>query len=249
MRKTPGVFAATLLAVTCAVLTPAHAGWVMTESNGNVTHVANGMMKSVWESGSVILKGTDGTIVMIDDQRRMYTASDIEEFCETAGSMFEKVMENIPPEQREMMKQMMGGESGGPPPDVVVVKEGAGGKIAGFETDKYTVSVDGDLYEEVWVATDEELLKDFGPLTRMIADFMGCSLSIAAMGGTPPEATEEYLKLMETGLMLKVERHDEDAPGTATDVTALVKADVPESTFEIPSGYRKVEYMELMGME
>lgn len=249
MQRKFAVFAAALLVATCAAFTPVHAGWVLTESNGNVTHISKGMMKSAYESGSVILKGTDGTLVMVNDENKKYAESTIEDFCETAGSIFEEVMQNVPPEQREMMKQMMGGKNTGSPPDVVVEKQGAGDKIAGFATDKYRVTVDGELYEDVWIATDEDLMKDFKPLTRMIADFMGCSLSIAAMGGTPPEATEEYLKLVETGVMLKVERHDKDAPGTATDVTALVKTDVPDSTFETPTGYRQVEFTELMGAQ
>jgi hypothetical protein len=249
MQRKTAVIGAALFVTTFAMSTPVFAGWVLTESNGNVTHISEGMMKSAYETGSVILKGKDGILIMINDQNKKYAESTIEDFCETAGSIFEEVMQNVPPEQREMMKQMMGGKNTGSAPDVVVEKQGSGDKIAGFATDKYRVTVDGELYEDVWVATDEDLLKDFKPLTRMIADFMGCSLSIAAMGGTPPEATEEYLKLVEAGVMLKVESYDSDAPGTATDVTALVKTDVPDSTFETPAGYQKVEFMELMGTQ
>jgi hypothetical protein len=249
MRGKISVFVVVLLLSVFTAISQVHAGWLMKEANGDETFVSDGKMKSNWQAGGMILNGNTGTLIMYDDQKKMYTEGSVEEFCEFATSMFEKMMEQIPPEQREMMKKMMGGSGDSSPPEVVVTKQGEGKKIAGFSTDKYDVVVNGDLYEEVWIATDKGLSEDFRPLMGFIADVTACVGSIGMIGEITPEATDEYAELFKAGVMLKVTSHEEGSQDKGMDVTSLEKTDVSESVFKAPDGYRKVEFGELMNVE
>lgn len=249
MRGKFSVFVVVLLLAICTAISQVHAGWVMKEANGDETFVSDGKMKSGWQAGGMILNGNTGTLIMYDDQKKMYTEGPVDEFCQFATSMFEQMMENIPPEQREMMKQMMGGSGDSSPPEVVVTKKGEGEKIVGFSTDKYEVVVNGDLYEEVWIATDKGLSEDFRPLMGFIADVTACIGSIGMIGDITPEATDEYAELFKAGVMLKIISHEDGSEDKGMDVTSLEKKDVPKSVFEAPDGYRKVEYSELMNVE
>ena len=248
MRLIISRVAAVLILTVCAWSSSVHAGWVMTESDSAETYVSKGMLKSSWETGGMILNGHKGTLIMYDDQREIYTEGTVEEFCEFTSSVFEQMLQEIPAEQREMMKKMMGGSHDSSPPQVVINKEDTSEKVAGFATDKYMVMVNGELYEELWVTTEDDLLKDFKPLMGIIAEFMSCSKSMALMGQTPPEGTAEYIKLMKTGVILKSVSHKEDAEEDNTDVINLVKKDVPDTAFKTPDGFRKVEFGELMRM-
>jgi hypothetical protein len=232
--------------VAVALVAPSHAGWVMKESDGTEMFVAKQKMASTWEGGGMVMNAKDKTMVLWDSNKQVYVKSTVAEFCTGTKDMFDQMMAKMPPEQAEMMKQMMGSQ---PDANVTVEQKGTGEKVAGYATNKYDVMNNGELYEEMWIATDKELMKDFEPFVEMMTEFVGCSSSIASFGKKVPESTEQYIKLYTSGVVLKLVNHGRAAAQKSTDVTELTKEDVPDSKFETPKGYRQVDFGELMGMQ
>ncbi|MDH3216564.1 MAG: DUF4412 domain-containing protein, partial [Candidatus Krumholzibacteria bacterium] len=154
-------------------------------------------------------------------------------------------MKNIPAEQREMMKQMMGSDKAA---EVKIVKKGAGDKVSGFKTTRYEVMADGELYEELWLADDKDLMKDCKALLKMMAKFSSCMEGISSMGAPSPKASVEYMKIFEQGMIVKSVEHSESPMGNHADVTEIAKKDVPDSAFDLPEGYKAAPLGAMWGM-
>ena len=221
----------------------AHAGWVMTRSNGDETLISNGMMKSTWENGSIIIDANKSMLHFIDDRRKLLASGTIDELCESMNQALESMMKNVPPEQREMMKKMMNKNTAG---KTEVVKKGPGGKIAGFETTRYEVSQNGVLCEEVWLSSDDSLLKECQGAMQALLKFSSCMDTAASMGGEASyESSPEYLALFDSAMMVKYVQHQKNE--AAADISVLSARDIPSSAFDLPAGYEKVPLLKLFG--
>jgi hypothetical protein len=219
----------------------ASAGWVLTESNGDETIISQGKMKSAWENGAIIFDSGTKEIHFLDDRRKIMASGTIDELCDGITQMVESMMADVPAEQREMMKRMMGGAA----EKTEVVAKGPGGKIAGFETTRYEVTQGGELYEELWLSEDESLKKECRGLMQMLMKFSSCMASAGATGAPSPESSPDYLKLFETGVLVKSVEHGDEGEGVNT--TVISGRDVPASAFSLPDGYKKVPLLEIWG--
>ena len=170
----------TVVVMLVAMASTANAGWVLTDAEGEETLISQGKLRSSSKGGSMILDATKDQAYFVDDKRKLIASGTVQEFCTGMTEMRAAMLENIPPEQRQMMEQMMAST-----PDVEIVNKGAGGKIAGFETTKYDVMVDGQLHEELWLSGDKALLKDCGAVMKMMGEFLSCMSTMSAMGGDP----------------------------------------------------------------
>lgn len=63
--------------------------------------------------------------------------------------------------------------------------------------------------------------------------------------GPSPEASKEYIGLMEKGWMMK--EVDKVSGEVETEVKSLERKNIPDSEFRAPSGYRKVDMKQMMG--
>jgi hypothetical protein len=219
----------------------ADAGWVLTESNGDETLISSGKMRSAWENGSIIFDSATEGICFIDERRKIMAEGTVDDLCEGLNKMMESMMADIPEEQREMMKKMMGGAAG----ETAVTKKGPGEKIAGFDTTRYEVSQGGEPYETLWLTDDESLKKDFQGLMPMLTKFSACMAAVGGMGDASPESSPAYLKLFETGMIVKSVEHGGE--GEASSTTVISPQDVPDSAFDIPDGYEEVPLSTIWG--
>lgn len=132
-------------------------------------------------------------------------------------------------------------------PPVAVAKTGLKEKIAGYDTEKYEVRIDGTLFEELWIAPGVNLSADLNPqrfaeAQRKITTGM---LGKSAIAYNAVYRNEEYLKLLGSGFPLKVvTRHI--AGGFERVATSVRQGDVAASTFEVPSSYRKVRLNDVL---
>ena len=104
--------------------------------------------------------------------------------------------------------------------------------------------MDGELYEEIWLATDSDLLNQFKSLKPLLRKFSTC----ASTFGTEftPENSPEYLQLMERGVEVKSIAYSDGSPEPVTDVVKLEKKDLPEAEFSVPRGYRQITFEEML---
>jgi len=233
-----------LSAVLVAMASTADAGWVFLDDDGQETLVSKGKMRSGWEDGAMIFDSSSDQIHLVDDKKKTIASGTVAEFCSEMQQMIEKAFEQVPPEQREAMKKMMGA---GEPPAVEIVEKGDGGEVAGFKTQRYEVMADGKLFEEVWLARDEALMSDSGPVMEMLGRFLTCMSKVAAMGtGPSAKSSPEYAKLFALGVLVKTVDH---AKGAASpNIVEITARDVSDDTFVLPAGYKSVSFASLWSM-
>lgn len=234
-----------ILAVLMVWGVTADAGWLLTDADGQTGALSKGRLRLNEDYGGVIMNAAKDKMIMFDHSKKVCAVGTVAEFCKAMSGMMDKALGSMPPEQRAMVEQMMGGKKK-EAPKVVVTKEGSGGAIAGLETTKYKVTADGKLYEEVWLTTDKAVMDDYRPLTGFLSKFIGCSASAAAMMGTLPEATPEYMKLYEMGFVLKSVSQDDERAVDNVSMQKLEKKDIPDSEFEPPAGYRMLTFDEFV---
>ncbi len=235
------------LAALLGMVMPADAGWVMLEQNGNKTLISNGRLKGTSAGVSSIFNGPKKEIIFIHDGQNIYWRGTVDDYCSSLATMLEQMIKEMPEEQRKMTQQMMSKENQSPDHKVSVVKNGDGETIAGLKTMKYRVMVDGELFEEVWLATNASLMRDYEPLVPILQKFSSC-LGSMNMEFTP-EKSADYQKLWETGFQLKSVRYAFGSPKTETDVVKTEKADIPDKEFEVPAGYQQRSFAEMMQLQ
>ena len=219
----------------------ANAGWVLADSSGDETMISKGRMKSSWENGSIIFDSGTATVHFIDDRRKIIAEGTVDELCDGITGMMETMMADIPEEQRAMMKQMMGGAAG----ETSVVEKGPGEKIAGFATTRYEITQGGEPYETLWLTNDKSLRKEFMDLMPMLMKFSACTSAASGMGVASPESSPEYLKLFESGMIVKSIEHGGEGEESSTSV--ISPRDIPASAFEIPADYEKAPLSAIWG--
>jgi hypothetical protein len=131
-------------------------------------------------------------------------------------------------------------------PPVSLTSAGAGGKVAGYDTDKYEVRVDGDLFQEVWLAPSLKLGSDLD-LARFIAQQQKTGAAMIGKSAKQYNAMyndAEYRDLLTKGFVLKTTTHH--MAGSFERVATSVKqTDVAASEFTPPDDYRKVRLADL----
>jgi len=234
-----------------ALTLPSYAGWVEVDKTSGTMYISGGMIKVVPEGKDNVWTVMDlnkGLVSIINPKARSYTVFAPDKFCSDVKSMMGNMMKGMTPEQRAMMEQMMGRSAQKKaPPKVKVVKMGPGGKIKGYNTVKYGVTVNGTPYKNVWLATNAPIMKDVRKYvkkaTEMSAKMESCS-QVGPGSGPAPEMSDEYTALAEKGwpmkeLNLRTRKMEKE-------VISLNKKNIPASAFRVPTGYKKVEMREMM---
>lgn len=213
----------------------AQAGFIQTEQDGSTLYIQNGKLRGDTEdSGDMwsVIDMAKGTIMMVNPEEKTYFEGTIDEYCSGMRTMMDS------------MSQFMGGMMPKPAaqkPKVEIVKAGPGGKIAGYDTTRYKVLVDGVLREELWLANDQTLLKELGNMQAM-AKFSQC----AAME-TDFEASPQYQEIMKAGWPLKTVSHVDGGTETDSEITRIEKTDIPASKFTAPKDYTKTPMATMFG--
>jgi hypothetical protein len=231
-------------AVTLTTVAPAYAGWAIKDADGTETLISKGRMKGEWETGIMILNADGETMTMVDTEKNVFATGNIDELCAQIKTMVDKMMADIPAEQRAMMEQMMSKQE---TPEVTIVEKGSGGKVSGFDTKHYAVHANGEPYEEVWLADDAALVSECKPVMLMLAKFSQCMASVNPMAGSSPEASPEYAKLYDMGMVVQANSVGGKKEGSK-QIESVEKRDVPEDTFAVPKGCKEVSFTEMFGM-
>lgn len=129
---------------------------------------------------------------------------------------------------------------------VSIVSTGQHEKVAGYDTEKFEVKVDGDLFQEIWltnglsVAADLDAAKFLAQQEKTGAAMMGKS----AKQYNALYHDAQYRGMIERGFILRNVVHHL-AGGFERVATSVKQEDVPASAFEVPDGYRRVRLSDL----
>jgi hypothetical protein len=251
----------------------ANAGWVMENSEGSTTYIGKDKIKSEYTNEGIsishIIDVNKGLITMVDKNRKIYGSGTPDEYCNATRSfgkeMQEQAMAGLSPEQRKMMEEQMkqlqqmsksAPTENMPKPVVSIKRTGSNDVIAGHKTDKYTVNVDGDKYQDIWIASDISMddemkklrLDKFQLMQKRMDKCMDASKEEMGMMADPLDSPE-YKKLIEKGFIMKEVYHTGGFSGPAgdetTEVIRLEKKSISSSEFKIPAGYKKAPIKDL----
>ena len=253
MRYRALLFSILTIALLMASVLPSHAGWIEVDSHTGTMYISKqGLIKNVPPDASgmwSVMDLQDGSITMVDPGKRSYTIIYPEKFCGQVTTMMDNMMADMTPERRAMMKQMMGAGGQRPAPRVRVTKMGSGGIVAGNNTVKYSVTVNGRPFKDVWLAPDAPIMRDvrkfISKASEMGAKMESCSQMGPGAEGPAPELSTEYLGIAKKGWILK--EVNKKSGKVEKNVISLKKKSIPSSEFRVPAGYRKVEMRRLMG--
>jgi len=238
-------FAVALLALSAVAAPRAEAGWVAVEKNGSTTLFSGGLMKMTYPGGNaVMLSAATSELTVIDSANHAYAVGSTDEYCSTASKLMDEMLASVPADQRPMMEKMLGRDQSGKTHKVVVTESGAE-KILGFETTKYTVSVDGAPYQDVWVTSDAKLRHDTAALGKISGQLTACLKSMGK--GSAPEGSVAYAALMEKGLPLRILSYGPSGQSEPLlEVTSLSARDIAADEFKVPAGYEKKPLAEMI---
>lgn len=232
------------------------AGWLEVDQDGNRSYISDGKIKDVGsEEGTwTVFDSVSGELLMVDDERRVYTRAPVSEYCLSMQAAADQVLQQMSPEERAVMEQMMGGltkrPAEGKQPAVSVSSLGKGEDIAGFATERYQVKVDGKLHEELWLAPDAPVHQELNMegLKRSQTEMSRCLQAgpFGARIGPSPEETPEYEAMARKGWAMRSIQYDAGEPRTRTEIVSLEKRDIPSAEFQPPADYRQVDVREFM---
>ncbi len=251
----------------------AYAGWVMEDNDGTTTYLGKGMIKSEYNNEGVnfahIINANKSLITMVDKNKKIYGSGTPDDYCSATRSfgkeMQEQAMAGLSPEQRKMIEEQMkqfqkmpkpAPMENMPKPVVSIKKRGSSDVIAGHKTDKYTVNVDGNKYQDIWIASDISMddemkklrLDKFHLIEKRMDKCMDSSEEDMGMMADPLDAPE-YKKLTEKGFVMREVYYtggfSSHGGGKTTEVVRLEKQAISASAFKIQAGYKKVPLKEL----
>lgn len=243
------------LFMTLSVASSCFCGFVLTETDGSRTLMSEGRITSISDDPMeerMILHLGEGVLTVLDPEERTAARGTIDQYCAAMKRMADRMAQSMKRMKEQMKAQGMsdmslpvpGGEAS--VEEVRVERAGSGGNIAGYATQKFRVYADGDLYEELWVATDKGLLREVSDM-EALARFSGCASRM--MGGETVESSAEYKRLMQSGWVLKSIEHDNGYSEVMVEVKAIDEKSIPDTEFEIPAGYEETSLDRLFGMQ
>ena len=206
------------------------------------TYAMPKMLKHSSEKGeSMIMRLDQEVMYALQPSEKTYwqmTFPEMEAMMKRAGAKvndamkeMETTMKSMSPEQRKMMEGMMGDKmkgmtSTGP---VDVRATGKTKTVAGYKTKEYVASRDGETIMTVWTTDD---IKEFSAMRKDWEEFNKRLLSMdIRMGKGMIEAFQKIEGFpMETDMM-----------GVHTVVTKIERRTTPDSAFDVPAGYTRVD--------
>jgi hypothetical protein len=185
---------------------------------------------------------------MINENEMTYAKGSTEDFCKAMKSMQDDMKSQMPAEQQKMMEQMIAEERAKPAPKITIQKSG-GESIAGYNTSKYSISVDGELFEEKWISNDvslKSIIQVMNATVDMTIKTVACSVPDEAFLKNAPEFSKEYLDVERTGIELRSVRYEYGSADTEADIVGIDREDLSSDEFEVPEDYSKTSFKEII---
>ncbi|MBI2816111.1 MAG: DUF4412 domain-containing protein [Acidobacteria bacterium] len=180
---------------------------------------------------------------------RELTASQVQQMGQQMNAAMQQMqaqLAGLPPDQRKMVEDMMKGKMGGAnvPPQITVQEKGSGEKIGSFTTTRYAVLANGQLSEDIWAASLDQLhLQDADFKTfQAMAKFYE-PLARNAPKGSWSAPTMQQIK----GMPVRTVTYDGGRPAHQWDVLAVQEKSLDNGLFTLPAGLKKQEMMPGMG--
>jgi len=225
--------------------------WIITESDNSITLIREGWIKSISddeEGGSTSIYNPEkGVFIMMNEASETFAKGSGDDFCNAIISIREEANKQMPPDQLKMMEDMIADNKAKPAPKVTFSKEN-GGEILGYQTEKYSIIVNGDLFEEKWI-TNDQALKSINDTYRKTLELtyktVKCSLPDESFLKISTEYSNEYMKVELSGIELKNVSYEYGSE-TLSEVLSIEKEDISPSEFEVPESYSEISFEDFL---
>ncbi len=186
----------------------------------------NAMKRASSDGTDSIILLDQGKIVSVDNNKKTYSEMTFEQMQQVLEEASASMGQD--PEAAAAMRKMMGQISS----QITVTKQGPGGEIAGYATEKYLVT--GFMEMEMWAAPDLKVPTAYYDVLK----FRTPSNPMFDLGQLYDEMKKIDGLTLKSVMTIKVMNM---SMTTTTEATSVQKGAVPPSIFEIPAGYKKVE--------
>jgi hypothetical protein len=228
-------------------------GWVIEESINSITYISDGWIKSLPDEMDEVPMTSmynpgSGIVLLINESDMTYAKGSADDYCNAMKTIMEEMNMQMPDEQKKMMDDMIAQEKAKPAP-VVTVEKSSGGSVAGYNTTKYSIKVDGELFEEKWISDDaslNDLIRIMNETMDMTVAIAGCSVPDEVFLRNAPEFSETYKNIERAGIELKSVSYEYGSGESGTDVVSLQKEDLSSDEFEVPGDYSQISFGELI---
>ncbi len=237
--------------------TSAYAGWEIVDTKGGFTLISGAYLKTVpAKEDTMIFDAGTKTITYINRDQDKYTSGKPEAYCDAMMKMHKESLEGITPEQKESMEAFRKDLS--KKKTVKVSAAGSGGSVAGYKTRKYTVTLDGVKYEDLFVAPDapffkEKHMDDFLEMFHSFGVCMTKQMEGVGVNFVVPAHTKDYQAVMKKGWSMKTISYDAvpygGQPETQMEVTTVKKRSISRSEFSPPKEFEKISIGEFLRLE
>lgn len=257
---------AILLAAMIAAPVAAQAGWTSTWTNTAIKpkgERAEPQNTSMAVSGNrvrleqpdviTVIDYNSGRITMMNPANESFWTGTVDEYVRDVTTKRDEKMKNSYGAAAAAKMKRKEGKPYEPPkvdvaklPPLSITNTGLTEKIAGYDAQKYNIQVDGELFQEIWVAPidvsrDLNFDKYLAVQRKMGAAKMGKS----AGAYNALYANEQYKNLLAKSYVVKVVTHHIGG-GFERTATSLREGDVPDSQFAVPEQYRRVRLFDVM---
>lgn len=219
--------------------------------------------KIKFEEGSgraaAIFNLNTGEMIQIDKQGKRYVSAKPEEYFKfiqeltlKMKSEMEKQLSQLPPDKRAEMEQMMKSQgmtlpgNHPKPKSLTLQKTNKDQKIAGYASLKYEIYEDGKLKDAIWTSSD--VVKgeiDIEKLSNYLEDIK--DISESATGTVyDSEGQRIYKEVFQSGFPMKTVGYESDGNIYIEEIVNVSKANVAETEFIPPQGFKKISLQEMM---
>ena len=208
---------------------------------------------------SSIIDFNNENMIIIDHNKKTYISTTLDEYIkgvEEMTSRMEKEMEDhldsLPPEQQKPVKELMKKnklQTEKKKKSTLSVKQTSEvSNIAGLDSSKFQILIDGQLNEEIWVSSSEKFKNelDFGEF----ASTMKKLKTISQMYSTHKLANTDLLNdIYGKGYPLKTADYSVNKPVYIEEVTDINSMDIKEDSFKPDPDYTEKTLDSLFGNE
>jgi len=255
---------AMLLAVFLSVPVSAWAGWVAewtnvaTKPNGDKADpqpssmtIAGNQVRLEQADAITMIDYNTGTYTLLNPQRHSFWRGTVDEYVRQvarsrADAMRQKLIDVGRQQEVGQVSDVPAKVDPAKLPPVSIANTGVTEKIAGYDTAKYDVKVDGELFQELWVApVDVSADLDFNRFLAQQRKISAGMVGRAATQYNAVYASDEYRKLLEKTFVLKMKAHHLGG-GFERTATSIKQTEVAPTQFQVPEAYRKVNLSDVM---
>lgn len=191
------------------------------------------MKNSSSDGNDSILRLDEGKMILIDNNKKTYSEITFQQLQEMMDKMSAAMGGNSEQQAQAMqaMRKMMGGGSDQP---ITVTSAGPGETIAGYATEKFIVK--GPMEMEIHATPELKIPPQYYDAIKLrmprnpMFDFGKLYDEMKKIGGIP-------MKQITTMKMMGMESK------TTMVVTSVDKGAIPKTIFDVPAGYKKVDFL------